>query len=171
MRDVSSLFLAFREAARHLWNTAFYRPDPHSEGAVAWDRRDAFSRVATELFSAIVLEPLGATDRRLAPMWEHAAAPLTCFEVDPSATTAIPIMINRASPLTGYWDDPVSQIAPGEARMQFVSFFDWDELGFRDFQYVETLIVDFPAHPGLVGRYALIQFGYASFRFIESTAA
>lgn len=170
MRDVTPLFASFREAARHLWNTAFHRPDAHREGGVAWDRRDAFSRVATELFTAIVLAPLEVTDQRLAPLWDHAAAPLTCFEVNPSAS-AIPIMINRASPRTGYWDDPVRQIASGEARMQFVRFFDWDELGYRDFQYVETLMVDVPAHPELVGRYALIEFGHASLLFIDSAAS
>lgn len=167
MRDVTPLFASFREVARHIWNTAFYRPDAHREGGVAWDRRDAFSRVITELFTAMVLDPLRVTDQRLGAEWEHAAAPLTCFEVNPSAT-GIPIMINRASPRTGYWDDPVRQIGPGDARMQFVRFFDWDQLGYRDLQYVETLMVDVSAHPELVGRYALIEFSYAALQFIES---
>lgn len=170
MLDVTPLFVAFRETTRHLWNSAFYRPDADRDG-MAWDRRDAFSRVATELFSAIVLEPLGVNEQRLPRMSEAHPAAMTCVEVEPTSVTGVPIMINRASPRTGYWDDPVRQIAPGEVRMQFVQFFDWDQIGARDFQYAETLIVDFPAHPELVGRHALIEFGYARFRFIESAAA
>ena len=170
MRDVTPLFVAFRETTRHLWNSAFYRPDADRD-ETAWDRRDAFSKAVTELFSAMVLESLGANEERLPPMWEGDPAAMTSFEVEPLAATGVPIMINRASPRTGYWDDPVRQIAPGELRMQFVQLFDWDELGARDFQYVETLIVDFPAHPEVVGRYALIEFGYARFRFIQPGAA
>ena len=143
---------------------------PLCPGGAAWDRRDAFSRVATELFTAVVLDPLGMTDQRPAPMWEHAAAPLTCFEVTPVATT-IPIMINRGSPRTGYWDDPVREIAQRQARIQFVRFFDWDELGYRDFQYIESLIMGVAGHPELAGRYALIEFGHATLHFDEPAAA
>ena len=83
-QDVTPLFAAFREAARHLWNTAFYRPDAYREGGAAWDRRDAFSRVIGELFTAMILDPLAVTGSRLAPDWEHAPPGLPDFDVRPS---------------------------------------------------------------------------------------
>jgi hypothetical protein len=170
MSDVTPLVAAYREAARHLWNSAFYRPNAYLEGDVAWDRRDAFGRVAEELFTAMILEPLGVTDRRLPPESAYSPAPLACFEVIPSAP-GVPIMINRASPRTGYWDDPVTRVAPGDACLQFVKFFDWDELGLRDFQYAEMVIAEFAAHAELAGRYALMEFSFAIFKFSETDAA
>ena len=171
MSDVTALFAAYREAARHLWNSAFYRPGLHREGNAAWDRRDAFGRVAEELFTALILDPLGVTDRRLPPESAFSPSPLTCFEVMPSAAPGVPIMINRASPRTGYWDDPVTRVSPGDVRMQFVRFFDWDQLGLRDFQYAEVVIVESAVHPGLVGRYALMECHYAIFTFSEEMPA
>jgi hypothetical protein len=162
MRDVTPLFVSFREAARHLWNSTFYEP------GVDWDRRDSFSRVLTELFTAVVLDPLGETDQRMPQLWERAPEPLKGVAVHPNAVTGVPIAINRASPRTGYWDDPVDRILPEEARMEFVQFFDWDELGPRDLKFVEVRIADFPKHPALAGRYALIEFSYARFLFTEN---
>jgi hypothetical protein len=168
MRDVTSQFAKFREAARHLWNSSFSHPAGYARGDTAWDERDAFSRVATELFTAMVTEPLGATNARLPPMWEATPNALPSFQVQPSSSSGVPIMINRASARTGYWDDPVRQLTPDEATMHFVRFFDWDEVGQRDFKFIEASITSFPTQPQLVGRYALIEFGYATIHFIET---
>ena len=59
-------------------------------------------------------------------------------------------LINRASPRTGYWDDPVRQVTPDEATMQFVRFFDGDEVGQRDFKFIEARITSFPTQHQLV---------------------
>ncbi len=154
MRDVTPLFVLFREAARHIWNSALYHP------GVTWERRDAYSRVLTELFTAMVLDPLGETEQRLAPLWEAAPEPLKGFDVQPNTISGVPLAVNRASPPTGYWDDPVGRILPDDARLEFVRFFDWDELGPRDLQFVQVRIADFPKHPALTGRHALIEFAY-----------
>lgn len=169
LRDVTPLFASFREAARHLWNTTFYRPEFIPE--VDWDRRDSYSRVVTELFSAVVLAPLDAPDQALPPMWEHTPQPLARFIVQPNVSTDVPIDINRATPRTGYWDDPVNRIARGDARMNFVRFFDWDELGLRDFALVEVQVAEFPKYPALSGRYALLEFGYVQILFEEGTGS
>jgi hypothetical protein len=92
---------------------------------------------------------------------------MTGFEVSPAVETGVPIAINRASPPGPYWDHPVNRIAPGEARMRFVRFFDWDELGPRDFEYLQVRLAEFPAHRDLVGRYALVEFEYARVHLIE----
>jgi hypothetical protein len=171
MRNVTPQFAKFREAARHLWNSSFYRPAGDARGGTTWDERSAFSRVATELFVAMLTGPLEATHERLPPMGEAAPNALPSFRVQPSSSTGAPILINRASPRTGYWDDPVREVTPSEATMHFVQFFDWDEIGLRDFQFIETRIVSFPTQPQIVGRYALIEFGYATIQFIETDEA
>ena len=169
MHDVTPLFARFREAARHLWNAWFHTGDPAGLCGDAWDDRDNYSKVVTELFAALVTEPLGAPDQRLPPMWEASPEPLTVFAVQPSDGDA-PILINRESPRTGYWDDPVRRIKAGEATLHFVRFFDWGELGIRDFQYIEARIAGFPTRPELEGRYALIEFAHVRIQFIEKPA-
>jgi hypothetical protein len=105
MRVVAPLFAAFREAARHLWNTAS-RNAGFGPGH-DWDRRDALSRVATASFTALVLEPLGVGGQRLTNMWEHEPAPLTGFTVTPAAEAGTSTAINRALPPSPYRDHPI----------------------------------------------------------------
>jgi hypothetical protein len=44
--------------------------------------------------------------------------------------------------------------------MHFFSFFDWNQLDYRDFQYYHVLIAAFDEQPHLVGREALIERHY-----------
>jgi hypothetical protein len=150
MNDITKSVAAFREAARHLWNTFFY-PDAD------WDDRDRFSEVCVLLFDALVIAPTGRSGIRLPQMYEHHAPPMDSVQVVPRS--GITIMINRATPPVGYWDDPVTQILPSDgARFAFVAFFDFAELDRRDFKYLEVVITALARHPHLVGRRALVEF-------------
>jgi hypothetical protein len=57
---------------------------------------------------------------------------------------------------TGYRDDPVNHIEPGEAELLFIAYFDWNQMNYIDLQYFRVKIASFDAHPELVGREALI---------------
>ena len=154
--DITTRISRYREATRHLWNTAF-----HSE-EVDWDLRDGFSRVATELFTALVLEPLEAADQRLPEMFEADPQPLRRIAVEPSSDR-VGILVNRHTRSSGDWDDPVNVLRRGEAEVRFVAFFDWNQLALRDFQYVLVRILSWPEHAHLVDRFALIEFSSARF--------
>jgi hypothetical protein len=65
------------------------------------------------------------------------------------------IMINRDID-SGYWDYPLKEIN-NDVKMTFISFFDWDQLGFRDNQYVRVLIVESPNNTEIIGKHALIE--------------
>jgi hypothetical protein len=41
--------------------------------------------------------------------------------------------------------------------MRFIHYFDWAELGHRDYEFIMVLIVASIAHPELNGRHALIK--------------
>src|SRR5207244_8068244 len=56
------------------------------------------------------------------------------------ASEQVRILVNRTAQSHGYWDDPVGTVRRGDAEMRFVRFFDWDELGQRDLQYVQVRI-------------------------------
>jgi hypothetical protein len=158
---ISEAMSSFREAARHLWNTSFW---PGAQ----WDDRDRFDRVCIELFDALV----GTTFRigaRLPTACAPDAAPMQSVQVLPTPQTGVPILINRSKPSCGYWDDPVDQIRSADAQLQFVRFF-FDQLGRRDFKFVEVAICDFASQPHVVGRRALIEFEYVTFEVADGRA-
>ena len=79
-------------------------------------------------------------------------------------------MVNRDASGSGYWDDPVNTVTPGAMDLRFVDFFDWDELGVRDFQYVKVRVIASKAHTHLVNRYALLEFAHVTLHTVEDAA-
>jgi hypothetical protein len=95
------------------------------------------------------------------PSSEWIPEPIRILRVVPTIQSGTPISINRTSRRSGYWDDPVQSVRPGDVILSFVRFFDWDELGYRDFEYIEVTIDSFHSHPHLIGRFALLQARHA----------
>lgn len=52
-----------------------------------------------------------------------------------------PIMFNREIQ-SGYWDHPLKEVT-NDAKLVFVSFFDWDDLDYRDNRYVRVIVGEF----------------------------
>jgi hypothetical protein len=167
MEDVTNLFSTYRECVRHLWN-AYFRPV--AEPTQNWDVRDEFDTVARGIFSSLVLQPLSASDRQLSP--ESAATPsvLPGFRIVPASEHGAPILINRDLPRSGYWDHPVSEVRPADVELHLLRFFDFDQLGWRDYRYFEVVIHSSPTHPDIIGRAALIEFVYAKVLFSKTAA-
>ena len=149
MMDVTDSIYAFREIARHVWNTSF-------RNSAEWDQRDDFDQLCAALFRAAVLRPIGFPEAAIAASSDRSPKPLQFLRVIPSIEGGTPILINRTSPRSGYWDDPVKTVKASDVDLRFVRFFDWDELGQRDFAYIEVVVQAFPQHPDLVGRAALL---------------
>lgn len=155
MTDVTEAMLTFRECARHLWNVSLRTTD--------WDDHDDFNAICALLFRSIVLRPIGAA---------YALADLAVFStprsdafrflrVVPAVDSGVPILINRTSPPSGYWDDPVTSMKADDVDLRFVWVFDWDEIGHRELEYLEVLVEACPTHPQVAGRYALVQWRHA----------
>ena len=161
MSDVTASVRAFREAARHLWNTAF-------APQATWDTRDDFDGICACLFQALVLRPHELWDRDLMPQAPLASPDAGLLRVVPQSATGMRIMINREpQQRSGYWDHPVAMVAAGQADLRFVQFFDWDELGARDFELVEVVIDRFDDHADLPGRSALVSVNDVRFLAVE----
>ncbi len=138
-----------------MWNTAFW-PDPELRD---WDFVEDFRSIEKILFSALVLAKLKETFQ-----WDEIfQEPIPFVQVAPS-TVSVPIMIGcpRPDAPSGYWDDPVNRVGLGQVEMNFIAFFDWNRLDYRDLQYYRVRIARFDAEPHLVGREALIERQYAS---------
>lgn len=151
MDDVTARMDEFREAVRHLWNTHLRRlAEPEQD----WDIRDEFNSVAVTLFRVLVLRPLGREDWEYLPDQFADRKPLPFLRV--VAKSASDLHINRET-TSGYWDFPV--VDPGELDLHFLRFFDWWELGHRDFAYYRVRIAGSQNYPALVGKDALVRVG------------
>jgi hypothetical protein len=127
----------------------------------AWDVRDEFDEIARALFSSLVLQVLGMDGTELAPASSAQPKTLRGFRVIPRSESGVPIMINRDLPGGGYWDHPISLVRPHDVELHLLRFFDFDQLGFRDFKYYEVMIHASETYPEIVGRAALIECEYA----------
>jgi hypothetical protein len=140
----------YRNIARSVWNTGFWA----QADLQTWDARDQFEQIKKLLFKALVIARLEkahccdlnslSDDRKL--------------QVVPTTGGSVPIMIQR--PREGdrncYWDDPLSEIKAEDAELHFLDYFDWNKMGYADFQYYRVRIAAFTGQPHLVGREALL---------------
>ena len=79
-------------------------------------------------------------------------------------------MINRDVPRSGYWDHPVSRVQPSEVELHLLRFFDFEQLGYRDYRYFEVIIHASAVYPDIIGRAALIEFDHARVLFSKTAA-
>ena len=154
MRDVTHLMDHYRVVARTIWNAGFWsQPDLQN-----WDSRDHFRQIRKLLFNALVTARLDETDEGCS-CTDLGALPDRTLQVVPLDSTTVPIMIQRprGEGQAGYWDDPVKEIKASDAKLVFIDYFDWNEMGYIDFQYYKARIVSFASQPHLVGREALLE--------------
>jgi len=155
-KDVTNIFDHYRVSARAIWNTAFW-PDPDFHN---WDSIEQFHEIEKLLFRELVLSKVGK-EWPLQTIFESA---IPFFHIVPSIVHGTPILIQkpRQGALTGYWDDPVNLVKPGQAELLFMAYFDWNEMDNIDLRYYRVKIASFDAHSELVGRDALVERPHAA---------
>ena len=87
------------------------------------------------------------------------------FRIVPAVEQGTPIFINRDLPRSGYWDHPVSRVRPDEIELDLLRFFDFDQLGYRDYRYFEVMVHGSTHYPDIIGRAALIEVEHARVLF------
>lgn len=160
--DIDLLVVRFRLASRWLFNHYFRFDDPYnSEGSDArdrfdevWDVRGRFKKVEAALFDALVIEPAGLDRIRYGEVNHHIRVA--------RRSESAPVMLNREL-RSGYWDHPISEVT-SEVELAFVDFFDWDQVGVSENQYVQSEVIEWPGHPELAGKRALIESREVRFR-------
>ena len=116
MRDITSTMLEFKEALRHSWNTYFVKiASPMSP-----DIQEAFGQVERGLFRAIVLAPLGVSER----VKEYREKPLSWIVVTPSEhLEECPVQIGeRDSSGNTTWGMPISLSVDDSVTFDFFDF-------------------------------------------------
>ena len=149
-RDITDLIQRHRECSRHLWNTYFW---PQAEVEDDWDLRDQFEDVSAKLFTSIVLWPLERESHLFKPAYLIPQVPVPFIRVVPKGTCIA--QVNREID-SGYWDHPIKELEENDIDMRFVHYFDWWNVGHRDFEFLKVLIVSSTKHPELNGRHALV---------------
>ncbi|NMG72922.1 hypothetical protein [Parazoarcus communis] len=152
--DLDELMNQFRLASRELFNHFFRISDPYNNGQRAWLQEGQFRDVQAVLFQKLVAEPMSL---RIAEYGNPQPNVLVGSRHD----GAVPIMLNREID-SGYWDYPVKEVGT-DARLLFVSFFDWDQLDYRDNRYVRVQVDRWSTHPDVVGKHGLIESHYVRF--------
>jgi hypothetical protein len=150
--DITINVTRFREAARHLWNTYFLE---RAERDKDWDLRDEFSNVYVDLFNSLVKYDLPESAPTIPHLWNGEINVLSEYYVM-GKNKELVAMINRTIPASGYWDHPVHQIKSEETDIRLISFFDWDEIGFRNMRYLRVRIVA-SSNKEILGRDALVE--------------
>jgi hypothetical protein len=135
----------FRLASRELFNHYFRASVPDDD---AWILLERFGDIEQALFHKLVIEPAGLTGVRYGQPHSEIVVSLR------NEMNVAPIMLNRDVD-SGYWDHPLSQVT-ADAKMVFVSFFDWDPRSYRDHQYVRVKVLYWPGHSEVNGKHALI---------------
>ena len=143
--DLHEAMTRFRLASRELFNNCLRTGGRDDE---AWKAQERFTLVEGPLFDALVALPAGLPCKRY-------GVPQDGISLVPSYGQSGPWMLNRDTD-SGYWDHPQSRFT-ADARLWFVEFFDGDLLDFIDRRYVRAVVADWPGHPELVGKHALIE--------------
>lgn len=156
MKEITTVFDHYRVNARTIWNTAFW-PDPDFRN---WDSIEQFHEIEKILFGELVLAKV---DQKWSSSDLFVNA-IPFFQIVPSIVHGTPIMIQkpRSGASTGYWDDPINLIKLGEAELQFIAYFDWNQMDYIDLRYYRVRIASFDSHPELVGREALVEHRHAA---------
>lgn len=150
--DLDEMMNRFRLASRELFNHYFRVPDPYNSNG--WALEERFSVVQEVLFQKLVSEPAS-----LSAMSYGQIQPEILVEL--RGSDAAPVMLNRKID-SGYWDYHIKEVT-NEPTLLFVSYFDWDQLNFRDNRYVRVQVDSWASCTEVVGKHALIESHHVRF--------
>lgn len=166
MEEITGLLNTYRECARNLWNVYMRHQihDNESSSSNQWDMSDEFDDICTKLFHMLVLLPLKKINYEKTASYKALKDTLSFLQVVPKHE--VPILINREkNSMSGYWDHPINRIKPDTTDMRFIDYFDFDKLGYRNFEYYQVRIVASSAFPDLTERDALVSPQYVNVFF------
>jgi len=144
----------FRLASRELFNNYFLEELLVNED---WNFYEHFTLIEEQLFLALVTTQSGIAEITYGfPQPEILVTPRS------ESICGIPIMLNREID-SGYWDHSITVASPS-CVFTFMKFFDWDQKSYQDNRYVRVIVRDWPENPSLVGKHALIETHYVSYK-------
>jgi hypothetical protein len=151
---VTNHFDQYKEATRGVWNTYIL-----CDGRADWDDHEVYQEIDRLLFETTVLKKIGFDRCRKF----HGK-----FKVrSKGGHDCLPVIVNRDGD-GGYWDHPVTALINDDYDIDFIEFFDWDQLAHRDNRYVMARIITSSKHPEINGHKALIETQYVDYIYEPS---
>ena len=161
MRNITSEMRNYREAVKNLWNSSFsFLNESFRYGASL----DLFEQIDELLFQALVCVPHGIT---VGPRASNA--PIPSISISPIAASSCAVMINRASPAIGYWDDSRKLLCFPDVGLALIGIFDWDGYNYKECQYYRVRIVSCQSDKDLEGRDAILETDLVNVFWIGNT--
>jgi len=151
---ITNEFDKYKEASRNIWNLYFFK-----DGNATWEDQEIFSELEELLFEEIVLIKLGINRENMINGKFKLLAK--------NNHNCIPVMINRTGD-GGYWDHPVDALIEDEHDIEFIEYFDFDQLAIKDNRYVIAKIISSRKHPEINGHKAMIESQYVDVFYIKS---
>ncbi len=161
--DIHRSMIWFRLASRELFNHYFAVPSDPQREDFTYEYYEGFDEVEQTLFEKLVIKPCSVPC--LDPGYKYGIDPHPFIRVrlpisnageemtdEPSVGT---IMFNREIN-SGYWDHPLYRFT-NEATLLYVCYFDWNSMHSRDNSYVRVQVSEWPSHPEVIGKHALVE--------------
>ena len=167
--DCTKLLPKYRDIVRLIWNSAFWPNSDLQDSSIftIGDYTAAFNEAVARLYEGMVLLPLGNASRvrdvnfpgKTAPFFIEVRSPGVEYLIDE----------NLPGDPGHVWRLAGLSLDEGGYEFEFRRFFDWDQLGHRDFLYVEVLIRRMDKRPQAVGHHALIPVAECSARSVAAS--
>ncbi len=143
MNDITEIIFKYKEAARHLWNSAFQFLE---------DGDDEFDEVNNRLFISLVFNQVSPYIREEEIKSEYIPSIEVMPEFGPRGAI---VMFAFQSGNTWNWEE--IRLTEKSIKLKFMYFFDWKEYKYREFQYARARIIECPEHKNIVGADMLIE--------------
>jgi hypothetical protein len=152
----TQLLLKYRDMAGMIWNCAFWPNVDLRDGDcfTVGEYTAAFDEAVARLYEGMVLLPLGYDCRVQDVNHPGKGVPILIEVTSPSVDCLIDQ--NPPGEPSHIWSRPDLPLEEGAYEFEFMNFFDWDQLGHRDFLFLEVLIRRMDARPDTVGHHALV---------------
>jgi hypothetical protein len=139
-----------------IWNSAFWPNADLRNGDcfTVGDYVGAYDEAVARLYEGMVLLPLGNNSRVQDTNYPGKTVPVFIDVTSPS----VDYLIDQDLPgePCHRWRASDLRLQEGAYEFEFRNFFDWDQLGHRDFLFVVVLIRRMDARPDAVGHHALV---------------
>ena len=160
MSDITDILWDYEEARRGLWNNFFRK---RAGVRYAGEFVEDFQEIDRVLFLSLVWRSIGADPPQVFTLGVSSFASIRV--VLDETTTSVSVMFNnRPGGLGGKWSNGELS-RTGFPQLEFVEFFDWDQVGFHTGGFCRARISRFPGQPELIGHDVLIPTSVVQFRY------
>lgn len=159
MKNITRNLQIYKEMARFIHNQFYFH-----KLNFTFDTIDNLNIIKQQLFYQLVLDEIGVEFEIDRIFTEK----IPFIKIYPRFGIDIPIFVNRPSSDGNlYWDNIIKNINKKDIEIEFINFFDWDQLNIVDFKYYIGKIISFEKKEEFIGNEVLIESEYCDVFLIK----